>query len=507
MNSSIIFFQHFETLLFEIFLTLSGLSLLIFNGKIDKENNYFSTQLTHQLCLGICLVLFFLLNNFLKDICIQKFSQDDLRFSLKFCFLLGVLGYFFLTEEYTSQRAEFSFLVLFGCTGLILLLLTADFLSVYLALEIQSFCFYILATLQRNSSFATEAGLKYFILGALASGFFLFGCSLLYVGFGTLSFTELNLLAAHSQSAVLTFASFFILVAFLFKLGVAPFHMWIPDVYEGAPTNVSIFFAHFPKLILLFLLNLLLYGLFITSPETVDWWTNLCGLFAILSISIGSLGAFGQIRIKRLLAYSGIGHMGYLIFGCSLGSIEGIQATFFYLFLYLLNSFLLWGILCLSSSEKFGKLLNFFKRENSLIYLIQFKKFVSFQPLLCFILCIGVLSLGGLPPFSGFLAKFMVFFASIQSSHYLPSFFIVFFSAISVYYSLKIIKTMVFEEENFSSKIYVFIKKPAGIIIVLTFASIFYFFITPMFLYLLSYQSSLSFFHFGYLKPFVPKVI
>jgi len=223
---------------------------------------------------------------------------------------------------------EYFILILFSVFGLILLVSSYDLISVYLAIELQSLSLYVLASFKKDSAFSTEAGLKYFILGALSSGLILFGSSLIYGFCGTTNFEDLGLMMVglNNIDQGVSLGLCFIGVGFLFKLAAAPFHMWSPDVYEGAPTTVSTFFAVVPKIgIFTIFLRLFHFSFY----EFINYWQQLIILCALISVVIGSFVAIRQRKVKRLLAYSAISHVGYLLIAFSSGTIEGVQALFF----------------------------------------------------------------------------------------------------------------------------------------------------------------------------------
>jgi NADH-quinone oxidoreductase subunit N len=354
-----------------------------------------------------------------------------------------------------------------------------DLILLYLAIEIQSISFYILGGLKKNSAFSTEAGLKYFILGALASGLFLFGCSLIYGITGTTNFKDLaHIFISFQNEPLLIVGSLCILFAIFFKLSVAPFHIWSPDIYEGAPSIVTAFFSITPKLGIFIVLIRFFNEIFYDLTNIVFWW-EIFGVFcAFLSIFIGSLTALQQTRIKRLLAYSAIGHVGYSLIGFFSGNIEGIQAVFFYLIFYIITNLCIWGsILSL----------------NKIKFIMDLKNIYFINPFLGFSLLISFFSLAGIPPLAGFLAKLSIFFSALESNLYLLVFLSVFLSVISAFYYLRLIKIISFEKRliwNFNTITCIF-SKFISFIISISFISLFLFFVFPLPLSVITYYLSL----------------
>jgi proton-translocating NADH-quinone oxidoreductase chain N len=278
---------------------------------------------------------------------------DNFSILIKSVILVSTMITLILALDYSKFENlncfEYVILMILAVTGMMLVVSSYDLIAMYLAIELQSFCMYIIASLKRESEFSTEAGLKYFILGAFSSGLLLFGCSLLYGFTGTTNYQQLfQIFSTIDKTSELEVSNaiilgvLFVLVGMLFKLSAAPFHLWAPDVYEGAPTSVTAFFAIVPKIAILSLVvrlfSYVFYGLLLP-------WQEVLILCAIASMIIGTLGALWQTKIKRLLAYSGIGHIGYMLIGISTGSIEGIYATFFYVIIYIIMTVATFSIL------------------------------------------------------------------------------------------------------------------------------------------------------------------
>jgi len=294
----------------------------------------------------LCFVLYLIAQNPLNGIYIfnNLLIIDAFSNFVKCCLILGTVAVLLMCLKYNKfefiNGFEFIVLILLTVVGALLLTSSYDLISMYLAIELQSFCSYIIASFKRNSEFSAEAGLKYFILGAFSSGFLLFGCALVYGFTGTTNYEQLSMLFFGTYSSNMSFNGVlvgvtFILISILFKLSAAPFHIWSPDIYEGSPTIVTAFFAIVPKIGLFALAVRLffhaLYGLFIPWQEFI--------IFAsISSMCIGSFGAIWQIKLKRLLAFSAISHVGYMLIGLCCSSTESIYALFFYSIVYIIMS-------------------------------------------------------------------------------------------------------------------------------------------------------------------------
>lgn len=327
---------------------------------------------------------------------------------------------------------EFSQLVLLATLGMMLLISSNDLIMLYLAIELISLSSYVLATIRTNSQHSTEAGLKYFLLGALTSGLLLFGMALLYAFTGETNLINIaNILWYTQYETQIAFAVLFIFVALLFKLAAAPFHMWLPDVYEGSPTIVTAYFAIVPKIAILFTLINLTVNIFV--PLQV----YLIPLFistAVASIFVGAIGAINQSKIKRLVAYSAILNIGWMIIAFIPLSINSMQAVFVYILLYIVMSINL-----------FTLLLNF----NQYNYITQFSALSRYNPVLAYTFAFTLLSIAGIPPLAGFFSKFLVLFNAIQNEYYFLSFIAIIASAISTFYYLRIIKFIFFKDSQY----------------------------------------------------------
>ena len=364
--------------------------------------------------------------------------NDRLIVFLKSLVILAGVLVLIISEKYRTLKKlylfEYPVLILFSILGMLVMLSSNDFITLYLGLELQSLSLYVLAAIKKDSLKSSEAGLKYFILGALASGFFLFGVSLLFGITGTTSFTMLstNLLSPENNSLLLILSIVLILSSIAFKLSIAPFHMWTPDVYEGAPSSVTAFFAVVPKIAAIGVLMRILY---IALIDIHDVWNQLILVLGILSIFVGAFGALLQINIKRLMAYSAISNIGYIFLALSLGSQLGLEASLIYITVYTVSA--LGSFAFILSMEKDNIMLN---NISSFAGLSKSNPFYA----VCF--SIILLSLAGLPPLAGFIAKFYIFKAVIMADFLWIAVIGIMGSVISAYYYLNIVNVMYLDE-------------------------------------------------------------
>lgn len=408
---------------------------------------------------------------------------------------------------------EYFVLLLFAILGLVLLCSCNDFLTMFLSLELQSLSFYTLAAMKKRSSYSIESGLKYFVVGSFASGIFLFGVSLIYGAVGSINFTEISVLklsdvvsmnkyGAHlvlESNPVFHFSQdlliqntivnsvnvgfFFVFISLFIKVSIAPFHLWSPDVYENAPTSSSFFFIMLPKLSLFFVIVKLCY---FCSFGSLVFLKELVFVFILLSIFFGAFGGLEQRKIKSLLVYSSISHLGYLLLCLVSESFEGLFALFSYLFVYTCSGLCLWGILLLLRLKRTNEVKTN-KDLSDLVLLIKSNKVIFY------IFSSVLLSLAGLPPLIGFLVKLNVLLITVQSYGFLIACISIFFSVISLFYYIRIIKVLGFESVVVG-KLYKPVNTNSIIIpIVLSFI-ILYLFINPSLFYLIVYRVCLSFF-------------
>lgn len=341
----------------------------------------------------------------------------------------------FLDKEKLG-RFEYPVLILFATAGMMMMVSANDFLSLYLGLETQSLSLYVLAAYHRDSVKATESGLKYFVLGSLASGLLLYGVSLVYGFSGTTSFDALAKLfgdehMVHAHPGLVA-GLVFVMAGLAFKISAAPFHMWTPDVYEGAPTPVTSFFAVAPKIAAMALLVRVMMGPF---GDMADQWRQVVAFIALLSMFIGSFAAIVQTNIKRLMAYSSIGHVGFMLVGIAAGSADGVQGVLIYLAIYLSMNVGVFAII-LSMRQK-GRLV---EGINDLAGLGKT------NPMMAAAMMVLMFSMAGIPPLAGFWGKLYVFKAAVDAGLYVLAIVGILTSVVSAYYYLRIIKVMYFDE-------------------------------------------------------------
>jgi NADH-quinone oxidoreductase subunit N len=331
------------------------------------------------------------------------------------------------------ERFEYPVLIVIATLGMLMMISANDLIAVYLGLELQSLSLYVVAAINRDSARSTEAGLKYFVLGALSSGMLLYGASLTYGFTGQTAFSGIaSALAAGAAPLGLTFGLVFLIAGFAFKVSAVPFHMWTPDVYEGAPTPVTAFFAAAPKVAAMSLFVRVMVGPF--AAVTPDW-QQVVTFVSVASMLLGAFAAIGQTNIKRLMAYSSIGHMGYALVGLAAGTQAGVQGVVIYLLVYMAMT--LGTFACILAMRRNDEML-----EN----IDDLAGLARTNPIMAFMLGMLLFSLAGIPPLAGFFAKFYVFLAAIQSGLYVLAVIGVLASVVGSYYYVRIVKIMYFDE-------------------------------------------------------------
>ena len=495
-------------LLPEIFLGISIIYLIIHGTFISVNTKYLLIQnsISYLSVLIVILFCFLLIDNVVEynefQICNSTIIIDYLSFSAKIWIAIMTVFCFLLIQRYISIQKinyfEYSILILFALLGIFFICSANDLITTYLSIELQSLAFYMMASMKKDSAFSVDAGLKYFILGAFSSSLFLFGSSILYGVSGTVNFEDLknlfflidlesnntNQVFIHTftkhlflDGSLIQFALIFILVSLLFKLGIAPFHLWSIDVYEGSPSSSTFFFAVIPKLAIFILLIRIFYSSFF---EYVVKWRYYIVIFALLTIIIGSFGGLEQKKFKSLLAYSSISHMGYTLIAFSTGTFEGIQVLFCYLFLYMIVSLYMWSIfLVLQLKYKYTK-----KQNKDLADLDSINKSNN---ILALFLSTVLLSIAGLPPMVGFLVKIGIFLASMEASIYFVAIISILCSVISTFYYIRIIKIMYFES-SIAGKLYRPINSNMSVLIVCLFYFLLFLFVNPTLVYLISHK-------------------
>jgi NADH-quinone oxidoreductase subunit N len=364
-----------------------------------------------------------------------SFVVDGFARFLKLLALAGsavaiLMSYSYLAAE-KQRRFEYSILILLATTGMLMLISAADLIALYLGLELMSLALYVVAAINRTSVRSTEAGLKYFVLGALSSGMLLYGASLVYGFTGTVSFAGIT--KAASQGGIgLVFGLVFLFAGFCFKVSAVPFHMWTPDVYEGAPTPITAFFAAAPKVagIAMFVRTTI-----VAFPGVLSQWQQIVVFVAIASMALGAFAAIGQRNIKRLMAYSSIGHMGFALVGLAAGTQEGVQGVLVYMAIYVTMT--LGTFACILAMRRDGQMVE---------EISDLAGLARTSPTMAFFLAMLLFSLAGIPPLAGFFAKFYVFLAAIKAGLFTLAVIGVVTSVVGAYYYLAIVKTMYFDE-------------------------------------------------------------
>lgn len=376
----------------------------------------------------------------------RSFLVDGFARFMKLLVIGGSAGALLLSIEYLKSaklmKFEFPILVLLATVGMLMMVSANDLIALYLGLELQSLALYVLAAIRRDAVRSSEAGLKYFVLGALSSGMLLYGASMIYGFTGSVNFDEIAGVvkslgaegggAANLENFGLIVGLVFLLVGLAFKVSAVPFHMWTPDVYEGAPTPVTAFFAAAPKMAAMALLLRALGGAF---PDYSAQWQQIIIFVSIASMLLGSFAAIGQTNIKRLMAYSSIGHIGFALVGLAADSEQGTQGVLIYLAIYLIMT--LGTFACILSM----------RRKDAMVTDINELSGLAENNLpMAFVLAMLMFSLAGIPPLAGFWGKFYVFAAAIKSELYLLAVIGVIASVIGAYYYLRIVKIMFFDE-------------------------------------------------------------
>ena len=364
-----------------------------------------------------------------------SFIVDEFARFLKILALLGSAAAIVMSIDYAKregqERFEYSVLILLSTLGMLMLISAADLIALYLGLELMSLPLYVVAASYRSSLRATEAGLKYFVLGALSSGMLLYGASLIYGFTGTVSFA--GIAHAAGQGGIgLIFGIVFLFAGFCFKVSAVPFHMWTPDVYEGAPTPVTAFFAAAPKVagMAMFVRTAVM-----AFPGITSEWQQIVVFVSIASMALGSFAAIGQRNFKRLMAYSSIGHMGFALIGLAAGTSEGVQGVLVYIAIYVTMTL---GV--------FAVILSMRRATGRVESIDQLAGLARTQPTMAFFLAMLLFSMAGVPPLAGFFAKFYVFLAAIKAGLYLLAVLGVVTSVVGAYYYLAIVKLMYFDE-------------------------------------------------------------
>jgi NADH-quinone oxidoreductase subunit N len=421
----------------EILLAILAMVLLML-GAFSKVENYKTTALgaVASLVLAAASVIWFTGEGKVMGFA-GAFVVDDFARLMKVLALIGAAVAIILSGKFLTRvgmaRFEYPILVLFAAIGMMMMISANDLISLYMGLELQSLSLYVVAAINRDNAKSSEAGLKYFVLGALSSGMLLYGASLVYGFTGTTTFTGIaEALHANGSNLGVVFGLVFILAGLAFKVSAVPFHMWTPDVYEGAPTPVTAFFASAPKVAAMALLVRAMVGPF---NHLVQEWQQIIVLISILSMALGAFAAIGQQNIKRLLAYSSIGHMGFALVGLAAGTQEGVSGVVIYMLIYVLTT--LGVFACVLAMRRQGMAV---ETISDLAGLGRTNKGLAF------VLSMLMFSLAGIPPLAGFFGKLFVFMAAVKAGLWVLAVLGVLTSVVGAYYYLRIVKTIYFDE-------------------------------------------------------------
>ena len=419
----------------ELFLSISLLSLLMLG--VFKKNSFLVVSKLSSIVLLLTIPLIYINDNTSEKLFNNNYLIDEFSSFLKILILGSSAFALFFTNQYIKDnkidKFEYPILILTAILGMFVMVSSNNLIGLYLGIELQSLSLYVLAALNRDSVKSTEAGVKYFVLGALSSGLLLYGCSLVY---GFTGSTNYYVIAENytSSNLALSFGLVFILVGLAFKISAVPFHMWTPDVYEGAPTSVTAFFALAPKVAGFGAIIRILY---IAFGNVVNEWQAILIFISIASMILGAVAAIGQTNIKRLMAYSSISHMGYALAGVTTGTNEGISSSILYIFLYVVMNI--------------GSFVCIILMKRKTVYLENIRDLSGLSknhPVVAFSFTVILFSLAGIPPLAGFFAKFYIFMAVIKSNLFALAIIGLITSVVSAFYYLRIIKIIYFDPEQ-----------------------------------------------------------
>ena len=419
----------------ELLLAVGVLVLLLIGAYGGDERYAVITSMSVSFLLASIIALMFWVQD--GAVFNDALVLDDFERFMKVLTLIGAIVTLILSWAYNRdenfQRFEFPILILLATLGMMLMISANDMIGLYLGIELQSLALYVIAAIHRDSIRSTEAGLKYFILGALSSGMLLYGMSLVYGFTGHTSFPEIaNVLSQSEYSIGGTIGLVFILAGICFKISAVPFHMWTPDVYEGAPTPVTAFFAAAPKVAAIAMLTRILITAF--EPVIGDW-QQIIVFVSIASMILGAFAAIGQTNIKRLMAYSSIGHMGFALVGLATGDKEGVIGVIIYMSIYMVTT--LGTFACILAMRRRDEMVEDIKELSGLS---------RTQPILAFLFAAMMFSLAGIPPLAGFFAKWYVFLAAVNANLYPLAIIGVLASVVSAFYYLRVVKVMYIDE-------------------------------------------------------------
>jgi NADH-quinone oxidoreductase subunit N len=417
----------------ELILAIGAMALLMIGAFAGER----STPLVNALAVGVLLPAAAAIFSVPDGVTMAgAFVVDGFARFMKVAAILGCAVAIVLALRFARlerfESFEFPILVVLAALGMLVMISANDLISLYLGLELQSLAAYVMAAIHRDDTRATEAGLKYFVLGALSSGMLLYGASLVYGFTGHTGFEPIATALVEGRSIGLVVGLVFLLAGLAFKISAVPFHMWTPDVYEGAPTPITAFFASAPKLAAMALIVRIVIDAF--APIAPDW-QQIVSFIAIASMALGSFAAIGQRNIKRLMAYSSIGHMGFALVGLAAGTEAGVQGVMLYVVIYMVMT--LGAFACIMGMRRGGVMT---EEIESLAGLARTR------PATAFLFATLLFSLAGIPPLAGFFAKYYVFLAAIEAELYPLAVIGVVTSVIGAYYYIRIVKLMYFDE-------------------------------------------------------------
>ncbi len=460
--------MNWTTALPELVLALSGMGILVF-GVLNKRDTF---QMCSMLVVGAMLVGGMLVLNAPSGAGFNgQFTNDAFSEFTKLLILaagaLSVVVSLDYAEHANIRRFEYPILMLYGTIGMMLMVSSTNMMTMYVGVELMSLSIYVLSAFARDELRSSEAGLKYFVLGALASGLLLYGVSLVYGFSGSMDFTKIATVLADPAKAStgLVVGIVFVVAGLAFKISAVPFHMWAPDVYEGAPTPVTAFMGTAPKVAAMALLLRVMASPF---GHLLAQWQQLIVLVAVASMVLGAFAAIAQKNIKRLMAYSSIGHIGYALIGLAAGTPNGIRGVLFYLFTYVFMN--IGTFACIIAMRRKGR---------SVEGIADLAGLSSTDPIMALWLAVFMFSMAGIPPFGGFLGKYFVFTAAVQQGMWGLAVIGVLTSVVGAFYYIRIIKVMYFDApaEAFDAR-------PASLSFVATasglFTTLFFFYPAPV---------------------------
>ena len=418
----------------EIFLVIAAMALLMFGVFREKSADIVNIAVIVVLAVAMLLVISGgsgRVEAFGGSLVIDAFARFMKVLTLFGSAVAIVLSVNFMKTE-GIERFEYPILVLLATAGMMIMISANDLVALYLGLELQSLALYVVAAIDRDRAKSSEAGLKYFVLGALSSGMLLYGASLIYGFTGSISFSGIAAAVTAAPGLGLIFGIVFLIAGLAFKVSAVPFHMWTPDVYEGSPTPVAAFFAAAPKIAAM---ALFIRAMLAPFPAILHDWQQILVFISIASMVLGAFAAIGQTNIKRLLAYSSIGHMGYALIGLAAGSPEGVQSVIIYMTIYL--------IMTLGS---FACVLAMRRKEGQIETISDLAGLARTNGLFAFFLAVFMFSLAGIPPLAGFFAKYFIFMAAIKANLVMLAVIGVLASVVGAVYYIRIVKLMYFDE-------------------------------------------------------------